>query len=195
MRKRVDINTIEVIERNIRWANALSLTVDQLAEQGAISKVARKITRGVNRDHRLATILLCLGAIRFKEIQCIDLGAILSDRVQVIEQPKTKTSRLLSNLYLTNRASRATLTADTKKTISSYDALRLQILDSTPSKIRTILKFQNDKTHIFRHLRASFMNWRGIDIPEISEYFAHQSEQATREYINTGLFEIFNKTQ
>lgn len=195
MRKRVGINAVEEVEQNLAWSRALAHTLDQLTNESVISQVARRIVLKTNRDHRLMATLLCLSTCRFKEVKRIDMSKVLDDRVQVVKQYKTGSDRLISNLYLTPQAHRETLRADVKKKIAGYESLRVQLIDSTPSRVRTILQFQNSRTHIFRHLRASFMLWRGNDLSEITEYFAHKSEQATRDYIHTGLFEIFNSTQ
>jgi len=169
------------------------MTVEDLADEGLLSRVSEQIALSSRRDHWLPITLLCLSACRFSELKLLDLGAVIDQRPQSIIMPKTKQTRLISGVYVSDRADKSTLSATTKVLHTNYESLRIEMLRCTPSNIRTILKFQNDKTHIFRHLRASFMSWKGVPTEKISEYFAHQSVEATREYINTGLFPIFNK--
>ncbi|NIT57066.1 MAG: hypothetical protein GWN00_12780 [Aliifodinibius sp.] len=195
MFKRLNIQHIHRVEDNLAWARELQKTVQQQANTGVISRLTESIALAAGRQHRLAIILLALSACRFSELKRIELSAIIDNRPQVIIQPKTGISRLVSEIYLTDGADTSTLDVTAPVLLQNYESLRIEMLRCIPSKVRTILKYQNDKTHIFRHIRASFKSWKGLSTSEISEYFAHQSEEATREYINTGLFEIFNQTQ
>lgn len=194
-RKRITSQTIHEVEKSISWARALQMTLDALGSEKQVDPVSIQITKAIDRWHWLPSVLLALTCSRFADLQKIKLEHILLGRPQTILQAKTKEMRTLPNLFLINESLSHSLDPTAKIMHSNYDSLRMAIQKAVPSHVRQVLKNQNDATHIFRHLRASFFKSRGWSVSEIKDFFQHKDEQATLEYIHEGLFEISTQNQ
>lgn len=193
--KRFTNQYIYELEKSITWARALQPTVDLLASEGQIDLVSKEITHNVARPHWFPAVLLALTCCRFAELEKINLSDIIAGKPQSIREGKTHNMRLLPNLWIADERERSKLDASAKIIHSEYPALKSAIHRATPRHIREKLKDQNDGTHIFRHLRASFFADIGWSTEMIQEFFAHKNADATRKYIHEGLFPRIPKAQ
>jgi len=191
-RERITARTIHNVELSIAWARQLQFTIDELTRNDVIDPFSAIISRSVTRWHWLPTALLALTCARFGDLEKIQLDKILRGELQSFKQQKTSTRRTMPNLFLMEKADRVGLDPSARIMNTGYNSLRLEIHESTPTEISKLLVNQNDATHIFRHLRASWMHSCGQSEEDIQDFFKHTEIAATREYIHEGLF---NSTQ
>ena len=178
-------------EESLAWARSLNYTLKELVDEGEIDRLTLEITNGVASIHWLPTVLLALSSCRFSDLNKISLSDIKAGRLQLLLESKTGELRVLENLRLNERAQIEELNEDAKLIYTNYSSLKEAIQRSTPRGVRQVLKDKYDGTHIYRHLRASFMFFKGLNIEEIQRVFNHKSRKTTQHYIHGGLFPFF----
>lgn len=67
---------------------------------------------------------------------------------------------------------------------TSYDSYAQDLMRNIPENVKKVLDENNSISHVFRHLRASWMFKKGQSIDEIKEYFGHISPETTAKYIH-----------
>lgn len=192
MARSATVNDIFQVELSISWARELQKTIKQLSKMGVMSALEASIPLRVNSLHWLPACLQCLSSCRFNELEQISLQDILYSLPQRIFQKKTKTFREINHLFLVEESKDLGLDFNAKIMHTSYDSYRNDLERSLPLHICEALKDSHSMTHVFRHLRASWMHANKVPIQEISEYFQHQSIEATRKYIHENI--LFSKS-
>lgn len=178
-------------EETLAWARSLNCTLKKLVDEGEIDRVSYQITDTIASIHWLPAILLALSSCRFSDLKKISLGDIKAGRLQLLLEGKTGELRVLENLHLGEREQDVKLNEGARLMYTNYGSLKEAIQRSTPREVRKVLKGKYDGTHIFRHLRASFMFFRGVKEEEIQRVFNHKSRKTTQHYIHGGLFPFF----
>lgn len=178
-------------EESLAWARSLNYTLEELVEDNEIDRISYKITHDISSIHWLPAVLLALSSCRYSDLNKINLSDVKAGRLQVLLEGKTGEYRVLENLHLNKRAQREELNENARLMYTNYGSLKEAIQRCTPRDVRKVLRNKYDGTHIFRHLRASFLFFKGAKEEEIQRIFNHKSRKTTQHYIHGGLFPFF----
>lgn len=188
MEKRTNIHTIRQVEHELHVASYIQECLSQMYLDDEIDPVTMGIVLDTQRLAKLQVNILAATTLRWKELKTLDLRWFLSGSSQRCKQYKTDSYRsipgLSSPIWLE--------TPDWNETMSfqrlAYDAVRRAIIKATPDHIKRKLADVNDSTHIFRHLRASWMHLHGSSVDEIADFFGHANTESTEAYIHPALY-------
>lgn len=184
----IQIKKIEEVERSISLANHIIGRMQIAAEKEMISQLSMEVCTALRSVTRLEACLLAWCHCRFSELVYVDIGEILDGKSWPLYQPKTKKSRMIVALPEGDIDSQPTRFLLHRLNSRHYDSLRFAIERATPAPVRDVLVHQKDKTHLFRHIHASFLAKKGVAIDDIKAEFSHSSPAVTLEYIHEELF-------
>jgi len=185
--RRIQVSRIHDVEENLAVASRLQLALEMMLRNGKIDTLTYNIVVRVPRLQRLETCLLAATACRYSELQLIEIERLTEGQAFMIIQPKTKSPRILSGIEEMATIDWAGVNLSCRYPLTNYDMSRRAISRVVPGELRQALLNENDKTHIFRHLRATWMKMLGFDIGEIANYLGHTNIDSTRQYIHKSL--------
>lgn len=186
------MHKISEVEQSLAWARALTETLRTQKTAGIVDPITYNIVLKINRWHWLEACIQALTRVRYSDLKQIELEPLLAGAVIRIKEQKTGKYRYLSDLYLLERTNRSHLEANAIIAHANYDSYATALKKVIPGEVKSELKNSASSTHVFRHLKASWMYSRGCTVDEIQEYFLHESKKTTLEYIHSNLFT--NKT-
>jgi len=187
-RKRIDFRTVHRVEETLRMSSELFQVISHMHSQEMIDPWSYEICRNTESLASAQIHLMCIFAIRFSEISQIYPLKLKHQEDFSVLQKKTGKMRVLQhpptpkNFHYTFNSMTVNLE------LISYDGVKIAINRAVPQDLKNFLVDSHSSTHIFRHLRASWMHAQGIEKDIIREFFAHESIETTSEYIHTGLF-------
>lgn len=128
--------------------------------------------------------LLAYSCCRVGELKQIKIQSIIKNKDFCIRSSKSKHIRTIPALVNFSPEVRLSLDPKTMTCVVSYDHLKNAIRQAKKrgniSPVDNIL----DLTHIFRHLTATHMHRKGIELNVISEKLGHLNQDTTLQYIH-----------
>jgi len=191
----LNIISARQIEREISIARSLQEAMSREFIQGRLDPITVGIAQDADRLAWLQVCLLGCTTLRWKELNRLDLVKYIHGQAQHIKQYKTGTNRLIQPLPAINEVEFPSWDNSRDFMRLGYDSVKSAINRATPRHVRQLLADCNDSTHIFRHLRASWLSAQGWTDQKIANYFVHQSAETTQSYIHGDLVSIFNSNQ
>jgi len=185
--RRIQVSRIHDIEENLAVASRLQLALGMMLRNGKIDTLTYNIVERVPRLQRFETCLLAATACRYSELQLIEIERLTEGKAFMIIQPKTRSARILSGIEEMTKVDWTGVNLSCRYPLTNYDMSRRAISKVVPGELRQALLNENDKTHIFRHLRATWMRMQGFEITEIKNYLGHTNIDSTRQYIHESL--------
>lgn len=176
------------LERSLSLANVLLTCLDHSVESGDLDPISYNILLKTPRLSRLEAIIQAWTCCRYSEIDYVDLNAMISGKRLCVYQPKNKGNRYVDPFPFFDIIPNHYLDVNYRVRYISYDSYQRSIARCVPEHVGSVLSACNDKTHIFRHLRASYFYSIGFNISDISTFFGHKSRDATIRYIHDDLF-------
>ena len=136
----------------------------------------------------IPALLQCWTCCRFNELNQISIDHLRFGSPITIKSSKSSHTRVVPPFPFLRKYPLIGISPYTRILVTCYDSYREAIL-KTESKIGlhhglNIL----DRTHIFRHLEASYMFEQGQPIGTISDHLGHLHDKTTRLYIHKNLF-------
>lgn len=186
---------IENLEKLRSWRRIFLQRARRERSNNNISALTLRIAESQNLLHSVSTLILALTACRFGDIKYIKLTDITDQKPVYIRQTKGHSLRRLPGLEGFTFSEVTNLDPTVKIPETSYDALRFSLQQRVPNRLKEILERHFNHTHVFRHLRASFMKYQGYSESEIQLFFKHQQAETTRGYIHEALFKLFTQNQ
>jgi len=186
-RKTIDSTTIFRIEESRAVGGRFLQLARTARDQGEIDPVSVYIVERAESIALLQLSLMCLYCIRYSELKQLDLKHISKGRDFSITQKKTGHVRRVVQPTEFNQSHFEGLPLDVDVDLVEYHALKRCINIALPDPIREALRECNSSTHVFRHLRASWLYAHGCSPEEIRIFFNHESLSATRSYIHEGI--------
>lgn len=187
-RKRIDYRTIHRVEETVFCASELNKTIHHMMRNGEIDPYSYEICQSVESLATCQVFLMAIFSIRFSEISQINPTDVKFMRTIKVLQPKTGKMRVIIHPEVPQNFQYTFNSMAVNFELISYDGVKAAINRAIPEDLKKKLSGSHSSTHIFRHLRASWLNARGISKDLIREYFDHESEETTSKYIHQGLF-------
>lgn len=184
-----DINKLEML---LRLGGAALRVVLRHANQGKIDPVTAHLVLAIGRMETGEASLLAWGAFRYKELDQIDVRSWAGGQNINIRQTKTDQPRGVTGISTDDRLEFSDVEVTESMRIVNYDSLHYAIANSMPIRLREVLSGCQNKTHVFRHLRASWMLQQGSKLYQIQKFFGHKNSESTEQYIHEALFPVFD---
>lgn len=184
---RIDPSRAFKIENLLEIQRELSHRLLLSAQSGNLDMLSLSIARAVDPQCRLAAIIQAAYAIRRSELHEIDLQKILDGLPQIIWQSKVSTMRPLPiwpGMIANEKINCNMPAALSMVSLAAYErALRVSI----PKFILDAIPNEQHVTHVFRHLRATFIFKKTQSTEAVQEYFGHRDPSVSRDYVHTSL--------
>lgn len=169
---------------NALLAAAVARTCEHLAGRHILDPYSWSILQELPPAAVAPAGLLAWTKCRYAELNSIDMRALLAGETLVIPSSKNGPTRLVSGWPELLWPYWKPVPPDVKITVISYDSLCQRIRRAARRVHVRLPKDAHDKTHIFRHLHASWRAANGAPIADISAELGHTSELSTRQYIH-----------
>lgn len=127
---------------------------------------------------------LCYFGLRYSELNFLSLKLLLSAEQIQLYQPKTKTYK--TSLYnpFHKFLSFDVIHPRTPFMICSYDQISYACSLAAARCGISLPDDCMDSTHIFRHLRASYMRSQKLSLKEIRSFLGHSSKDSVSSYLH-----------
>lgn len=140
---------------------------------------------------KLTSYLMMTTLLRYSDIKKINLKHLMVEKSQLIIQTKTSKSIRISCCPTTPLLISRLLNFQHLKDTLSYSAfigdIKQQISNSVILRSQTFKR----KSHIFRHVEASFLYQRGYTIEYIARLLGDEPSTVLNSYIHSSINELF----
>jgi len=171
-------------------AKLLSL-VHEAAEAGFVDPLSLLIVERVDRFNRSAVCLLALTCLRYSDLYNLDISAYLSGQDVSLKQNKTGSIIKLPALPKGLLSQSRRIHVPVHPLNQSYSSVRHSLGKAVPLFLARSLEENAHKTHIFRHLRASYLISKSHTHREISVILGHHGNTAVNSYVHNNLVQYF----
>lgn len=163
---------------------ALDQTINHLARSGVVDPLSYLVLSTVPPSAYVPCALLAWSKCRWNELVTIDLPGVIAGQPIRIEASKGSRPRTLPGWPLTLAPCWARVDPSAPLLIISYDAVCQRLAQARRRAGIELPAQAKDKTHIFRHLYASWLHAQGESLHVIAARLGHRSESSTRHYIH-----------
>jgi len=163
---------------------ALSTWVSRLARGGLIDPVSSLICMRVRGALKLPVSLLALTMVRYSELKFIDIRALLSGFPFKVYQPKTREYREVWGQGPVIDGWELLPYENVDVGRFGYDAVCSCLSKAIPEEVSLRIWNRSDKTHIFRHLGASWAALNGWGNEIISAKLGHANPASNESYLH-----------
>jgi len=180
------------VEANLRVSDALFNYCKQLRTLDLIDPISLSIINSAYPLCRLAMCLQVIYSLRLSEIHHVDLNCLLFGKSQTIIQPKTKAFKFLPSIDLSSFIRQTDIHDNISILPMSHSSYIERFKNIVPLFVQQILIDEHDRSHVFRHLQASFMKSQNIPLDIISAKLGHSDSQSVRAYLHNDLINYFH---
>lgn len=125
-------------------------------------------------------------SLRFSDLYELELSKINKTKSLLLIQHKTKRTKAINFFFLNNELVKATHAIVSFKSLFNYEQLRKEI-----KRLNLLLQRNNqlnycNKSHLFRHLRATHLNNSNASPRAIAEQLGHMDLESQKWYIHGG---------
>jgi len=154
----------------------------QAAEQEVIDPLSAAILDGVSVLSLVPSVLLAVFLCRFVELRLLSLDSISRTTYIQIHQLKTKTSKRMSSKLFKENLSGSIRGYKASLCVVPYVRLAKDIRASARKAGITLPDRSKSETHIFRHLYASWAQWKKYDRKITAKRLGHLGLAALSAY-------------
>jgi len=195
VRTRIALGSVQVIESSILFGSHLQAVVSHAAEVAFIDSLSHKIVLDCDRFNLPAVAMLALTCLRYSDLSNLDIRTYLNGGIVYVHQGKTETPFKLPDLPAPTVRHSCNYDIPQVPFCSSYSSVRYAINQVLPRIVRLSLDGSQSVTHVFRHLRASYLYSFGNSLDYISSILGHRSNDSTKHYIHDALVSYFKSNQ
>lgn len=152
--------------------------------KASIDEFSFRLINKVSPLSRVPCAILSLLCCRWSDLLSLSFP-VLRDNTRIsFDQPKTGRIKYISNEFIHNSLEKCDLPDNTPIVVSSYNQIRLDI-----RKNKRFVNFRippgcNDETHVFRHLRASWLYHLDTPVAEIQKILGHVDRDVVKLYLH-----------
>ena len=128
--------------------------------------------------------LLAWTKCRYNELARLNLAALVDGRAIDVPASKHGRSRRIPGYHMSVATHWLPVDPATPITLISYDALCARLKRAQQRAGIQLPRNAKDKTHVFRHLHASWRAAEGYPLEAISAELGHHSSSSTEKYIH-----------
>jgi len=191
MLKSSQFELFAITEKALSFFYHIQKLQTELPSRFSPDPISQAIVLSVNRHYRLDAWILATTCLRYSDVIKLDLFEWLTGSTQIIKQAKVKSEITIKPLLNLNRMEGMHLLKDVHQFFWSYNKLRRAIQQSIPRDLKPHLKKQNNATHIFRYLRASYLHSIGKEDKFVARLLGHSDDQSVSCYYIPKAIEIF----
>ena len=193
-RQRVSAATIQwlfEVEKTLDFQNTMSHCLQKAAVDRLIDPLSFAVADKVDRLARTHALIQAAYALRFSEVFALNMGAMAFGRPQEMVQTKVFQHRYLAPFPSWDESMSSSYFPPLRTMFVDRQSYANQLDKMVPVEVKRHLIDCMDKTHVFRHFRASWMIARGYTMAQVQKFFAHAEESSTRCYVHDGLINYF----
>jgi len=167
--------------------NQLANALGNAVVDGTIDALSLSIARSVDPQCRLAAIVQCAYAIRRSELNEISMSRVFAGLPQQIWQSKTTSMRSLPPWPGLDPQHKLDFEEPKNISLVSMNAYEHALRLSIPRFVLDAIPNEQHVTHVFRHLRATFIFKKTQSTDAVQQYFGHVDPSVSRDYVHTNL--------
>jgi len=179
------------VEHNLYLGDAFRKKLFDLTQIGKISEVSYSILNGSPPLLYLPISLQILYLLRLSELHQIKFDSLLFGMSQTILQTKTSTPKVLVPVDLSTYLRLIDVDIETQILFCSHSNYIAALSKIIPAKILGCLESEFNKSHVFRHIHASFLKSKNVPPNVIAESLGHTSLSSQDAYIHNSLSVFF----
>jgi len=170
-------------EQRRRLATAVDATVLSVAGLSLCGPHAVALYLQCPLRYRYIHGLQCLFALRYSELVSVDLLRIRRGGPIPILTTKGGEPRVLDCRFVRSIPQWQAVSFAEVPGLAEYDGVSHDVAIGVIRSLTPVRERMKSNTHIWRHLRAEYMEAQGKEIDEIARYLGHKSLDSTREYL------------
>lgn len=175
---------IVAVARHRRLRSALLSGLDELVDVTSTTPPAVRILQEVAPRSLVPSILLACYRLRYAELARFDLPAYASGRPQRLQRVKGSASLHIQPIHDPTSPEWRRVDPQTPVVLVSYDSLAHDLAYARDRAGIHLAGDHFDRTHIFRHLHASWLHSAGVPVGIIARALGHHSPASTASYIH-----------
>lgn len=157
-----------------------------------ITKIELDILRNISPLYNLTAAIHCIYALRLSELHLVDINKFASGESQILFQTKNSAQKFLPSINLPPQTRNLLLGRHLSLINSTHTSYILSYNDCIPDYLLYLLRDEMNKSHIFRHIRASYLLFKGFTPEEIQSVLGHLDINTQSRYIHEELFSLFS---
>jgi integrase len=193
MDKRITMLRVNTLEASFTFGRRLKTACRLQSLDGIVDPISMSIVEATDRFNLSTVGALCLTCLRYSDLFKIDWCRYVEGNSISVVQGKTETRFIIKPLASDVTACFGPNSVPAVPFPASYSSVRYALNNVLPRFVRDILTDSFSVTHVFRHLRASYLFAKSMPKDYISSLLGHRSKDAVEYYIHPDLVEIFKE--